>query len=76
MANMLSCTRIGAIGFIEWLDDGMISSRTASVKIPFPVRDFNACDFSWIKRDLRVPAHLGNNGVMSDRNIFDDASIR
>jgi len=76
VANTLNLFRNGAVGFIDWLDNGAISPRSLALKIPFSVCDFDLCDVRWIKRDVGVTANLGNDGMMRDRNIRNHAAHR
>jgi len=52
VATTLKLLRNGAVGFIDWLDGGVISSRTLALQIPFSVGDFDLRDVSWVKRNL------------------------
>ena len=62
-------------GFIDWLDDGGISSRALVLKVPFSVRDFDMCDVTKIKSRIRMAANFGDDRMVRDRNILDDATI-
>jgi hypothetical protein len=75
VANTLSFSRNGAVGFIDWLDGSGIPPRALALKVPFPVRDFNLCDVRWIERDVSVSTDFANDGMMRDRNIANHAAI-
>ena len=75
MPSTLNLFRYGAVGFIDWLDGGVISSYAFACEVPVPVRDFNVRDVSWIKRDTCMASHLRNEGMMNDRDILDHSTI-
>jgi len=64
-----------AVGYIDWLDGGGISSRAVVLKVQFSVRDFNMCDVSRIKLHIGMTANFGDDRMVRDRNILDDATI-
>jgi hypothetical protein len=62
-------TSIGAVGFIDWLDGGGISSRALVLKVPFSVRDFDMCDVSRIKPQIGMAANFSEISAVENLKV-------